>query len=167
MPKKWEFYLEDHCNYELVQFFLEGITQGFKTGFNPSTITLKSATRNLPGVLLHPEVVEDYIKEELIHHRFCGPYPTVLSSWVHISRFRVIPKNCQPRKWCLIVDLSHPRGHSVNDGIPSPLCSLSYISVDDAVQNIIKIGRGALLAKADIKSALILDYYLYTHLIAT
>ena len=41
----------------------------------------------------------------------------------------------------------------MNDGIPSPLCSLSYISVDDAVQNIIKIGRGALLAKVDIKSA--------------
>ena len=134
----------------MVQFFLEGITQGFKTGFNPSTITPKSVTRNLPGALLHPEVVEDYIKEEL---RFCGPYLAAVSPWVHISRFGVIPKNCQPGKWCLIVDLSHPTGHSVNDGIPSPLYSLSYISVDDAVQNIIKIGRGALLAKVDIKSA--------------
>ena len=76
-----------------------------------------------------------------------------MSSWVHISRFGVIPKNRQPGKWHLIIDLSHPRGHSVNDGIPSPLCSLSYISVDDAVRNIIKIGRGALLAKVDIKSA--------------
>ena len=153
IAQKWESYLEDYCNHELVQFFLEGITRGFKTGFNPSTITLKSVTRNLPGALLHPEVVEDYIKEELIHHRFCGPYPAAISPWVHISRFGVIPKNRQPGKWRLIVDLSHPTGHSVNDGIPSPLCSLSYISVDDAVQNIIKIGRGALLAKVDIKSA--------------
>ena len=153
IAQKWESYLEDYCNHELVQFFLEGITQGFKTGFNPSTITLKSVTRNLPGALLHPEVVEDYIKEEFIHHRFCGPYPAAISPWVHISWFGVIPKNRQPGKWRLIVDLSHPTGHSVNDGIPSPLCSLSYISVDDAVQNIIKIGRGALLAKVDIKSA--------------
>ena len=120
ITQKWEFYLEDYSNYELVQFFLEGIMQGFKTGFNPSTITLKAATRNLPEALLHSEVIEDYIKEELIHHRFYGPYPTVTSSWVHISRFGVIPKNCQSGKWHLIIDLSHPRGHRVNDGIPSP-----------------------------------------------
>ena len=36
-------------------------------------------------------------------------------------------------KWRLIIDLSNPRGHSVNDIIPKTLCSLSYITVDDDV----------------------------------
>jgi len=41
----------------------------------------------------------------------------------------------------------------VNDGISKPLCSLSYITVDSAIAEILKLGWGALLAKVDIKSA--------------
>ena len=33
------------------------------------------------------------------------------------------------------------------------LCSLSYVSVDDAVRAATRLGQGALLAKVDIKSA--------------
>lgn len=57
------------------------------------------------------------------------------------------------RKWRLILDLSSPDKLSVNDGIRPELCSLSYVSVDDAARAITKAGRGALLAKVDIKSA--------------
>ena len=35
-----------------------------------------------------------------------------------ISPFGVIPKGHTPGKWRLIVDLSSPKGGSVNDGIP-------------------------------------------------
>ena len=51
------------------------------------------------------------------------------------------------------LDLSFPKGKSVNDGIPEDLCSLYYITIDDAIQHIIKLGRGTLLAKVDTKSA--------------
>ena len=34
-----------------------------------------------------------------------------------------------------------------------PLCSLKYVTIDDAIKEIIRLGRGALLAKIDIKSA--------------
>ena len=56
-------------------------------------------------------------------------------------------------KWRLILDLSSPEGHSVNDAISPDLCSLSYISVDDAAKAVTRVGRGALLAKVDIKNA--------------
>ena len=69
-----------------------------------------------------------------------------------MSRFGVILKN-QPGRWRLIVDLSHPKGASVNDGIESELCSLSYTSVDAAVRIIMAMGPGVLLAKFDIESA--------------
>ena len=36
---------------------------------------------------------------------------------IHASSFGVIPKRHQPGKWRLILDLSRPRGSSVNDGI--------------------------------------------------
>ena len=72
---------------------------------------------------------------------------------MHISRFGVIPKTHQPNKWRLIIDLSHPQGHSVNDNIPKMLCSLSYITVDDAIEKILELGPHTLLTKVDIKSA--------------
>ena len=45
----WEYHLWNYPNRELVQFFLEGITQGFRIRFITNAITLKSATRNLQG----------------------------------------------------------------------------------------------------------------------
>ena len=55
--------------------------------------------------------------------------------------------------WQLIVDLSHPPGFSVNDSIPKDLCSLHYVTINDTINQIAKLGSGTLLAKADIKSA--------------
>ena len=51
------------------------------------------------------------------------------------------------------MDLSFPPGQSVNDGIPKELCSLKYITIDDAISYIVRLGQGTHLAKIDIKSA--------------
>ena len=41
----------------------------------------------------------------------------------------------------------------MNDGIPKDLCSLGYMSVDDLVAQVLQIGRGAEMAKIDVKQA--------------
>ena len=64
---------------------------------------------------------------------------------VHTSRFRMIPKCHQPGKWRLIVDLSHPAGASVNDGIEPKLCILRYSLVDEAVKMVLCEGWNARL----------------------
>ena len=51
------------------------------------------------------------------------------------------------------MDMSSPEGGSVNDGIPEELCSLSYVGIKDAVRAIQDRGRGAMMAKVDVKSA--------------
>ena len=54
----------------------------------------------------------------------------------------------------LILDLSAPRGDSVNDGIDAAEFRTSYTTIDDAVRLIFALGgRGALLAKVDVRSA--------------
>ena len=53
----------------------------------------------------------------------------------------------------MIVDLSYPDGHSVNDHIPSSLCTVDYSSVDRALQFITRLGRDTLLLKIDLKGA--------------
>ena len=49
--------------------------------------------------------------------------------------------------------MSHPKGRSVNDGIPKHLCTMTYITIDDAIKKINTLGPGTRLAKIDIKSA--------------
>ena len=53
----------------------------------------------------------------------------------------------------MIVDLSLPKGFSINDGISPELSSLSYVSLDHLASLVTSVGRGALLVKADIKEA--------------
>ena len=147
----WAEVLRSYPNEEVALFMLRGIAQGFRIGFIPSSTSLRSAARNLEGALTHPQVVEVYLKEELSLGKVVGPLPPSLYTGCHVSRFGVIPKGHQQEKWRLIVDLSFPKGHSINNGIPKPLCSLKYISIDDAVQKILHYGKGMLLAKIDIK----------------
>jgi len=95
--------------------------------------------------------VDEYIHTELAAQQVAGPYTLDECQFVKISRFGVIPKNHQANKWRLIVDLSYPRDHSVNDNIPSHLCSLSYITVDEAIHQILKTGQSTLLVKVDMQ----------------
>ena len=87
---------------------------------------------------MHPDVVEEYLQTEIRLGRLVGPFPSHAVPNVHISRFGVIPKSHQVNKWRLIVDLSFPADRSVNDGIPKELCSLKYITIDDAVEHIVR-----------------------------
>ncbi len=51
------------------------------------------------------------------------------------------------------VNLSAPEGGSTNDGIARELASVAYTSVEEVVGRIMELGRGALIAKADVKAA--------------
>ena len=145
--------LATHPDQSLVNFFLAGISHGFRIGYHNPQRSLKSAKQNLVCALQHPEVVNHYLEEALALKRVTGPFLKKLVPEVHINRFGVIPKKHQPGKWHLIVDQSHPSGHSVTGGTLKPLCSLFYITVNSAIAEIMKLGRGALLAKVDVKSA--------------
>ena len=99
-------------------FFLTGIAHSFRIGFIPSSTSLKSATWNLEGPSSHPQMVEEYFREEVSLGRVIGLLLPSLQTSCYISRFGVIPKSHNPNKWHLIVDLSFPKGHSINDSIP-------------------------------------------------
>ena len=51
----------------------------------------------------------------------------------------------------MIVDLSSPTQHSINEGISEELSSLAYSCVDHLAALILSEGRGSSLVKADIK----------------
>ena len=99
-----------------------------------------------------PQAIRVYLAEECAKGRVLGPFPMGTMHGAHISRFGLIPKK-SPGEWRLIVDLSSPEGFSVNDGVYSHLCSLNYVSVDDALREVSRLGAGSLLAKVDIQKA--------------
>ena len=150
----WAAALVEHPDQEFVKYILNGITVGFRIGFNHSPgYELRSARRNMQSAIDHSQVIDAYLQDECDKQRVAGPFCWTQVPGVHVSRFGVIPKKSRPGKWRLIIDLSHPKGGSVNDGIDPMLCSLMYTSVDSAANTITELGRGIQLAKLDIQSA--------------
>ena len=150
--REWQSLLELHPDKEFSQYLLNGFTYGFRIGFNYKSHTYRAGKRNMASAVENPQVVEEYLAKERELGRVIGPL-TPGSRQLQINHFGVIPKSSQPGKWRLIVDLSHPDGFSINDGIEPELCSLSYASVDSAVAVIMRLGRGTILAKLDLESA--------------
>ncbi len=58
-----------------------------------------------------------------------------------VNPFGVIPKD-NTRKWKLILDISAPKGASVNDGINPYIRSLTCVEVEDAAKEVSDQGRG-------------------------
>ncbi len=100
----------------------------------------------------NPSVVDKNIEKELVCGSLAGPFTDDFVKGFHFNRFGLIPKPI-PEQWRMIVDLSFPKNNSVNDFMADSEASVQYSSVDDAIDIIMQIGRGAFLAKFDIKSA--------------
>ena len=155
-PLRWEVWakeLRDFPDREFARYIVDGIRHGFRIGFDYSSRSCSSASRNM-SAKQHPQPIRDYLAKELEAGRVIGPLGRDASGLnVQVSRFGVIPKPHQPGKWRLITDLSSPGGVSVIDGVDPRLCSVNYASVDDAVEVIVRLGRDARLAKFDLESA--------------
>ena len=149
----WETILAAHPDRAYARYICEGLSLGFRVGFQRDSIQLKPAAANMASTRLHPDTIRKYLADELSRGHMLGPLPLTWKPLVHINRFGLIPKGHNTGKFRLITDLSYPHGQSVNDGIDSDLCSLSYSCVDDVAEIAARLGQGALLAKVDIESA--------------
>ena len=74
-------------------------------------------------------------------HQFVGSPMGAFIKKHSVSKIRVIH------------DLSWPPGSSVNSHIDETLCTLHYSTVDDAVNHVLRHGKGTLMSKLDIKDA--------------
>ena len=149
----WEKALQSHPDTAFREYLLSGITRGFRIGFNRKQL-LKSSNNNMRSALDNPQVVQQYLEKECSQGHIVGPLPLLQAlPHAHISPFGVIPKSNQRGKWRLIVNLSAPDDFSVNDGIDGSLTSLTYVKVDDIIEQVLSLGKGSLMAKMDIESA--------------
>ena len=97
-------------------------------------------------------MVDSFLSAQLEQGYLLGPFPPQDCPAVITSSLAVIPKKTFG-KWRVIVDLSRPKGHSVNDSLLRQHTHLAYASVEDAAHIMHHLGQGSLLAKLDIKDA--------------
>ena len=144
--------LRNHPDKAWTAQLIKGLREGVRIGVLPGA-PVTSATANLQSAKENPSVVDRYLVDEWSSKNIAGPFnPDQLKGLVH-NRFGVIPKPHKPGKWRLIVDLSHPKGRSINDHISEADSSMEYSSVNDAARIITHLGRHTQMAKIDIASA--------------
>ena len=121
---EWRNLLATNPDKRFANFLLREIESGFRIGFNCNMVQLKSHHQNLLSAVDHPQVVQAYLDKKIREERVVrlGSPQEALQVGVQCSPFGVI----KPDAWQLVVDLSSPEGHSVNDGISKELCSLSH-----------------------------------------
>ena len=82
----WSLLLLGHPDRCLVQFFLGGISHGFRIGFIPQEKSLRSVHKNMGSALEHPAVVCEYLATEVSLGRVIGPLPPTAVPMVHVNR---------------------------------------------------------------------------------
>lgn len=145
-------YADCHPDPRFAAYIMAGLSQGFRVGFD-RRCSLRPSTRNHPSSLENRLAVDNQIEVELTRGgALVGPILPEHHHQVHISPIGLVPKP-NSNRFRMIVDLSSPKGASVNEGIDEHLCSLQYASIDNAITVIQSLGHGTLLVKMDLKDA--------------
>lgn len=142
--------LEDYPDFKTKQELIEGLKFGFKLEYTGPRIPTSCSNSN--SVLQNGKAVREKLSKEISLGRISGPFLSPPFPTFRSSPLALIPKSV-PGEYRLILNLSYPPEKSVNDFIDKEHCTVRYSSIDDAVKMVQKLGKGALLAKADIKSA--------------
>ena len=146
---QFERELASHPDKTWVSWLLKAIKHGTTLGYDGPRGPMKAG--NLSSAFQHARIVDEEIAKECDAGRLLGPFETPPLENLKCSGVGVVPK--KNGKWRMIHHLSAPAGQSINDGIAKDNFSLHYSSVDDATRILSRLGKGAFLAKVDLKSA--------------
>lgn len=119
LPSAWKKALANHPDTAFADHVLQGIRHGFWIGFDYCHYTCTSSQSNMLSTLDNPSVVDEYLQKELSEGNIAELGDPACVLGLQVSPFGVIPKRHSSNKWPLIVDLSSPKGSSVNNGIKS------------------------------------------------
>ena len=141
--------LEGYPDPEIAAYLVAAITSGFSLGYTGSRFVL--APKKWKFALDNETHVTAAIIKELDRKHTDGPFLSPLIELLHCSPLGAVPK--KDGSWRLILDLSSPRDYSVNKYISKEEFSVILSKFDDALNLVGKLGKGALMAKLDIRHA--------------
>ncbi len=133
------------------EYVVSGFKGGFKTHFQGIDCPLTS--HNSTTTKLNPEAVDNMIQQELLLERIGGPSDTPPMKNFKSSPLSIREKST-PGQFRLLHNLLFPyNDQSVNSNIPQQFKTVQYSTILDAIKIIQSYGKGACMAKSDIKSA--------------
>ncbi len=136
---------------DLREYVITGFSQGFKLGY--SGTPNNNIVRNATSVRDNMVITRQLVQKEIDKGRFAGPYSSPPFDSFQTSPLSIKPKKC-PGEYRLVLDLSAPYDDtSVNKNIDKKWASVHYASIMDAVDILLRLGRGSFMAKTDIESA--------------
>ena len=145
-------YLAYHPDQAWCSKLLQGIECGVNIGFEGERKSMVSDNWKL--ALDHPEVITEYLANEVAAGQKAGPFTQPPFTDFVGSLIGVVTKKCSfPVKYRIIYNRSQPPQDSVNDHINPNAFRCFYGSFDDAVALIVKHGVGTLSAKLDLADA--------------
>ena len=150
--EEWEKMLSGYWDKQLVHL----IRVGFPIDFNRSC-HLTHEDKNHSSAVDYPEDIKAYLNEEIQYGAIIGPFQSNPIPNCHVSPFMTREKpNASNRR--VIIDLSWPKHNSVNDGVDKNSYlgsefSLTFPTIDDITNELVKIGPGSHIYKIDISRA--------------
>ena len=136
----------------------EFLEYGFPIDFDRKKKLSHELGKNHKGARDYPEFVRKFIQKECQEGRIIGPFKNnPLSVPLQVSPINTVPKSSEDERR-MIVDLSWPKGLSVNDGISKDfymgeVIDLHYASVEEVCRMVLEIGPGAVIYKRDLRHA--------------
>ena len=139
--------LISHPDQVFVTQLIHNLEHGCAIGYSGPQFS--HCCNNLSSAFQQPSVLDNMLASECSAGRILGPFQSPPLPNLHCSGLGMIPKH--DGGWRTIYHLSAPHGSSINDYIDPEQYSLSYCSVDDAFAIVNTLGKGALMAKIDLK----------------
>ena len=149
---KWAAYLDQYWDWQLPLL----IKYGFPLDFDRSQV-VHTEKINHRSATEYPDHVTTYLQEEIANNAMLGPFEVPPIDNLHISPFMTRDKSSSTNRR-VIIDLSWPIGHSVNAGVHSDRYLgtdfiLTYPSVDNLTNEVLRLGKGSQIFKVDISRA--------------
>ena len=114
--------LDDFPNRYLVDYVLDGLLNGFNIGFKGTT--KETRPKNLLSAINNKGQINKAIDKELLRGHTAGPFISPPFATLHCSPIGGVLKKDNSCR--LIMDLSQPRGSSINEGIEKDEFSVKY-----------------------------------------
>ena len=137
-----------HPDRTLVNYVINGLKVGFDIGFKGDIIITQP--KNLLSANQHKIEITKAIITEVQRHHTSGPFQSPPFENLHCSPIGAVIKNGKCR---LVMDLSQPKGMSINEFINKDDYSVQYTHFDVATDLVRQQGVGTYMSKVDIKHA--------------
>jgi hypothetical protein len=152
---KLESELVSHPDRDFVHELSTGLREGFNTGIDPLP-TVSFECKNLLSARSQPDFVSTALLNEVEQGYMIGPFDQSPFPVYRTNPVGVVEGKYSGKKR-LILDMSSPHDSaehsSLNSLIDKESYSLTYVTIDDAIDAIRSAGQSAKLCKADVRSA--------------